>query len=95
MTAAYIVIQARAWMNERGYGFDYTSDLERFDDRSDAISHGFTLTDSDDFNIGTLDGDRLVAVGWMCKDFAPEDSALGAAARQLGLKRSVPVERAR
>ena len=83
---AYIVIVARAWMNETGHGFNYTSDLKRYHDRSEAIGHGFTLTDSDDFNIGTLDGDRLIAVGWMCKDFAPEDSALGATARQLGLK---------
>jgi hypothetical protein len=82
----YIVIIARAWMRESGgYGVDYTSDLRRFTRRPDAIAHGFTLGESDDFNIGTVHGSRLVAVGWMCDDFDPDDADLPDHARQLGL----------
>lgn len=84
MTREYIVIECRAWLNETGAGFHYTSDMERHDDRSMAISHGFTVAESDDFNIGTLEGGRLVAFGWMCRDF--EDDDLTEVARQLGLK---------
>ena len=81
----YIVIIARAWMNEHGHGFDYYSDLRRFHDRGQAIAHGFSLDESDDFNVGTVRGNRLVGVGWMGDDFAAEDSDLPDHARQLGL----------
>ena len=83
--SAYIVIVARAWMNERAYGFNYSSDLKQFTQRRAAIRHGFKLCESDDFNIGTIQGGRLVATGWMDEDFPPEDDDLEAQAEQLGL----------
>jgi len=62
---SYIVIQQRLWCNEHGHGIEYTSDLVEFDDRTAAINHGLKITESDDFNIGVVDGGRLVSFDWM------------------------------
>lgn len=85
----YIVVQQRAWrdLQQGTFGVDYFSDLERFDDRSVAISHGFTVADCDDYNIGTIRNDRLIAFGWMCKDFEKDDhDELATIAERLGLE---------
>ena len=49
------------------YGIGYSSDLERFDKREVAISHGFEVAGCDDFNIGVIDDGRLVSLDWMEK----------------------------
>ena len=81
----YIVIVSRAWMNETGFGFNHYTDGERFAERADAIRHGFTLNESDDFNVGTVENGRLVAYGWMREDF-DDDESLSVIERQLCLK---------
>jgi hypothetical protein len=82
----FIVVISRAWMNETGHGFNHSSDMKRFDDRTYAIAHGYALDDSDDFNVATLLGDTLVAVGWMWDDFPTEDAELPDIAAALDLK---------
>lgn len=86
----YVVVHQRAWMNEHGYGINYLSDLVRWSSRRQAIVYGFSQADSDDFNVATLRGGKLVAFGWMDKDFAPEDTELYEIARQLSLSVGVP-----
>lgn len=55
---------------ETVYGFDG----KFFDARHAAIDHGFTLGRSDDFNIGVIDGGKLVSVDWMenAVDYDPD-----------------------
>ncbi|EPO5322678.1 antitoxin [Citrobacter freundii] len=61
----FIVIQQHAWSNDHGYGIRYSSDLEKFDNRGMAISHGFEVAGCDDFNIGVIDDGRLISLDWM------------------------------
>ncbi|EOL9004711.1 antitoxin [Cronobacter turicensis] len=68
----FIVIQQHLWCNEYGHGIEYTSDLEEFDDRKLAIRHGFEIADSDDFNIGVVEGGSLVSFDWMDKPVGGE-----------------------
>jgi hypothetical protein len=53
---------------------EYAFDGKRFPERAAAISHGFTLGRSDDFNIGVLRDGKLISVDWMEKtiDASPE-----------------------
>ncbi len=46
---------------------EYSFDGKRFSDRQSAISHGFTLRRSDDFNIGVLTDGKLTSLDWMEK----------------------------
>lgn len=43
----------------------YNWDRRRFADRPAAINHGFKIRGSDDFNIGVVEGDKLVSFDWM------------------------------
>lgn len=61
----FIVIQQHAWSNDHGYGIGYSSDLEKFDSREKAISHGFEVVGFDDFNIGVIDDEQLMSLDWM------------------------------
>ncbi len=56
MSKSYIVIIRRAWCNEGGHGIEYSSDLIHYENRDGAISNGFRTVDSDDFNIGVIEG---------------------------------------
>jgi hypothetical protein len=70
--ATFIVVMQQIVGNENGFYTTYSWDMERFERRGYAISHGFKTRGSDDFNIGTLLDDRLIAFGWMDED-APEE----------------------
>lgn len=61
----FIVIQQFAWCNDSGVGIEYSSDLEEFDSRDDAIEHGFELAGCDDFNIGVIENGDLVSFDYM------------------------------
>ena len=63
----FIVIQQHAWSNDHGYGIGYSSDLEIFDKREVAISHGFEVAGCDDFNIGVIEDGGPVSLDWMEK----------------------------
>ncbi|HDS3404983.1 TPA: antitoxin [Citrobacter freundii] len=67
MMQKFIIIQQHAWSNDHGYGIGYSSDLEKFDSREKAISHGFEVAGCDDFNIGVIDDERLMSLDWMEK----------------------------
>ena len=61
----WIVICQRVFTSNGHHEVAYTSDLKEFDSRDDAISYGFTLNRSDDFNIGKLVNGRLKEFCWM------------------------------
>ena len=67
---------------ESVYGFDG----ERFDARKKAISHGFKIRGSDDFNIGVIEDGRLVSLDWMNEPVDTESEILDAIAEQVGLR---------
>ena len=73
----FIVILAHALCSNGNIGIDHSTDGRKFDTSAEAIKHGFTLGRSDDFNIGEVDGGKLMAVYWMDKrlDEKPEDLA--------------------
>ena len=56
----YIVIcQAVTGNPDRGFQIEYMWDGERFDDLIKANAHGWEIRDSDDFNIATLEGEKM------------------------------------
>lgn len=84
--ADYIVIVAQIVTTlDEDYRFVYSWDLKRHATQQDAIDWGWRILDHDDFNIGRLEGDRLVWFGWMDEqhDMSAED--LAEIAGQLGL----------
>jgi hypothetical protein len=50
---------------DRPVTIEYGFDGEMFADRREAITHGFDIRGSDDFNIGVLRGGKLVSLDWM------------------------------
>lgn len=81
----YIVILQSAWCNDSGSGISYDSDLVQFDKRDTAITWGFRLRDSDDFNIGVLTNGALTSFDWMAKPLAATAAALAQIAENIGV----------
>ena len=81
----FIVICQSAWMNESGFGFHYGWDGERFNNRNDAIKHGWELRGSDDFNIAQTYGDDLIWFGWMDQRIDEEEDTMREIAESAGL----------
>jgi hypothetical protein len=69
-----------------GYGTEYTSDLRKFGRKSEAVSHGFTLGRSDDFNLGFVRGGRLESMWWMDKRVRNDAETLARIGREIGLE---------
>lgn len=86
MSKTYIVIVRRAWSNEGGHGIEYSSDLIHYDIRNGAISHGFQLVDSDDFNIGVIENGQLISFDWMDRPVGENEDTLAQIAELIGLE---------
>jgi hypothetical protein len=70
---------------ERGYVTEYASDLREFSHKSEAVDHGFTLSRSDDFNLGFVRNGRLESLWWMDKRRGEDAEALARIGREIGL----------
>jgi hypothetical protein len=83
----FIVIMPRAEGNsEHGYSTCYYSDMRRFSTLKKVIRHGAVdLDQADDFLIGMIVGNKLVALQWMEEVRDDYDERIEAA-EQLGLK---------
>ncbi|MGX1096539.1 hypothetical protein [Amorphus sp. MBR-141] len=81
----FIVITAYAWMNSGGFGIGYAWDGERFNNRNDAIKHGWKLRESDDFNIAQTYGDDLIWFGWMDRRLDEDEASMREIAEAIGL----------
>ena len=81
----FIVVCSSAWANERGSGIDYAWDGARFNNRADAIKHGWEIRYSDDFNIGQTYGDDLIWFGWMDRRIPEDDDGMRTIAESIGL----------
>ncbi|HBW4220729.1 TPA: antitoxin [Klebsiella pneumoniae] len=86
MSKSFIVIIRRAWCNEGGHGIEYSSDLIHYETRNGAISHGFRAVDSDDFNIGVIEGGKLISFDWMDKPVGESEDMLAQIAELIGLE---------
>lgn len=86
MSKSYIVILQYLWCNETGVGIEYTSDCIKFDKRDMAIKHGFKLRESDDFNIGVIEGCKLISFDWMGKPVGESEETLAQIAELIGLE---------
>mgnify|MGYP007050488968 CR=1 FL=1 len=71
---------------DREFETAYTSNLERFPTRELAISHGFTLGRSDDFNVAELVDGKLASFWWMNRKFEEGVHDLNEIAEQLGIE---------
>lgn len=91
MGTKYIVILQSAWCNDSGSGIMYSSDLLEFDTRNEAIRHGLTLRDSDDFNVGVLTNGALTSFDWMEQSVGGDGDTLPQIAELIGLS-GYPVE---
>lgn len=81
----FIVLIGSAWCNNHDVGIHYSWDGERFNNRNDAIKHGFKLRDSDDFNIGQTYGDDLIWFGWMDERHYEDEETMREIAESAGL----------
>ena len=87
MTTEYIVIcQQIVGGNGRPFTTVYGCDHERFATREQAVSHGFKVRASDDFNVATVEDGCLTGFFWMDKDMSDPQEMCEIAA-QLGLSR--------
>lgn len=67
------------------YTTEYGFDGKRFDDRQEAIGHGFDIRGSDDFNIGVLKAGKLVSMDWMDEAIDTDPAVLATIAAKAGL----------
>ena len=81
----FIVICASAWANASGIGITYGWDGARFNNRADAIKHGYSLRDSDDFNIAQTYGDDIIWFGWMDERLDEDEDTMREIAEDVGL----------
>lgn len=91
MSKTFIVIQQHLWCNEKGHGIEYTTDSIESDDRDNAIKRGLKMQGSDDFNIGVIDGGRLVSFDWMDKPVGESAETLAEIAEAIGYEGGCPM----
>lgn len=86
MAAEYITLAASVTGNpERGYRIEHQWDGKRFATKAEAVSNGFELGRSDDFNVAVLKGGNLVSVWWMDKQIDEPPETLARIAKEIGL----------
>ena len=87
MTETYVTIISQAEGNDRdGFRISHYSDGRQFGSKAEAVSRGFELAASDDFNIGVVSSGRLASRWWRDDrlDLLPED--LAEVGRDIGLE---------
>jgi hypothetical protein len=82
----YIPIACTAWMNESGHGFNYTVLEQASDHVGLAIRLGMRAQGTDDFNIGVLRKDKLVALLWMDEVTDDDPAVLARVAEQINVE---------
>lgn len=88
MNDVYVVIIGRAEGNERtGFRTSHYWDGHTFDRKPLAVSHGFELAQSDDFNIGIVRGGQLVSIWWMDKQIDEDAATLAEISEECGFAR--------
>jgi hypothetical protein len=88
-TTGYIVIVASAFCSPGGpAGISYSWDGKFHKKLEDAISDGWEIRDSDDFNIGRVTSGRLIELTWMGERIDEPKSTLRKIGTEIGLEKS-------
>jgi len=83
----YIVITSQIVGDETVWGIEHHWDGQEFKDRQDAISHGFEISGSDDFNIGMVNkAGALHGIWWMDERIDEPPETLRAIGQEIGLR---------
>jgi hypothetical protein len=83
----YIVITSQLVGNEVSMDIEHYWDGRDFSDRGQAISHGFRLRGSDDFNIGMINkAGGLHSIWWMNERLHEPPETLRDIGKEIGLK---------
>ena len=85
MATEYIVIVGRVVTNASGFCMSYSWDGDRHAKRKDAISDGFTVAGSDDFNVGVVKDGRLISLDWMDQAVDTDPQLLAKISEEIGL----------
>ncbi len=85
-TGMWITITSHAVGNDRdGFRVAYDWDHRQFSHKADAVSNGFELTGSDDFNVGFVRNGRLESLWWMDKNLSEDKATLDGIGREIVL----------
>jgi hypothetical protein len=88
MAETYVTIIGSAVGNERdGFRVAYDWDRQHFATKAQAVSNGFRLRESDDFNVGVMNGGRLASLWWMDHKLDEDDATLAEISQECGLTR--------
>ncbi len=82
-----VILRSAVGNPEDGYDIASTSDLRKFSHKSEAIGHGFTLGNDDDFNVGFIRNGRLESLWWMDHRINEDQATLDETGREIGLSR--------
>jgi hypothetical protein len=86
MTTTYITILASAAGNDRdGFRTVYDWDRQHFTTKAEAVSNGFRLRESDDFNVGVVTDGRLASLWWMDHEITTTTATLAEITQEIGL----------
>ena len=80
----FIVICAQM-VGSGPFSTEYNWDGKKFTRYSDAVSHGFEIRGSDDFNIAGIRNGRITELMWMSERFDNDEGTLMKISRQIGL----------
>jgi hypothetical protein len=90
MPETFVTITSQVVGNDRsGFKVEHYWDGQSFPVKAQAITNGFRLAESDDFNVGVVKAGRLVSLWWMDKWIGETEVSLGEIGQECGLNPSV------
>jgi hypothetical protein len=86
VTTEYITLTGSVTGNDRdGFKVAHHWDGQRFTSKPEAVTNGFRLAESDDFNVGIVRGRTLASIWWMDKRIGEPAETLAEIAKEIGL----------
>lgn len=90
---SYAVITGHAVGNDRaGFHVVYDWDRHAFASKPEAVSHGFEVTGSDDFNVGVIRDGKLESLWWMENNLREPAQTLARIGGECGIEGTTPRE---
>ena len=87
MTVRYVTLCAQVVGNERdGYEIAHNWDGRYFADKAAAVSNGFSIRESDDFNVGVVRDGTLESLWWMDVQIDETPESLREIAAECGIR---------
>ena len=89
MPETYVTIVASVIGNDKdGFRIAHHWDGQSFPVKAQAVSNGFRLAQSDDFNVGVVKDGRLASLWWMDEQINEPESSLAEIGQECGLTRA-------